>query len=175
MIELRHLRAFRAIMEHGSTVGAAQALGVSQPSVSRLLSELEQVRGEILFSRANGRLTPRHGAEMLLADVARALGQVEGIAGGASQGTPLTIAAPGGIIAAILAPACRHLLAEYPDLRIGAEIMSYHDTLNAVAMGRLDAGLVKGPVDHPAVAAIPLVTVGTEVVMPQGHPCQALP
>lgn len=162
-------------MEHGTTVGAARDLGVSQPSVSRLLAEFESLRGEELFTRANGRLIPRHGAEMLLSDVTRALAQVDGIAEGTGRGTPLTFAAPGGIISAIFAPACRALLADYPDLRVGAEIMSYHDTLNAVAMGRVDAGLVKGPVDHPAVAVVPLVTVGTDVVMPEGHPLLARP
>lgn len=169
MIELRHLRAFRAIMRQGSTVEAAATLGVSQPSISRLLSELEAARGEPLFIRANGRLSPRHTAEMLLPEVESALDKIDQMASGAAHGTPLLVAAPGGIVTAILAPACRRLKADFPDLRLSAEIMSYHETLNAVAMGRVDAGLVKAPVDHPAVESVALVTVGTEVVMPVGH------
>lgn len=170
MIELRHLRAFRAVMSAGSTVGAARALGVSQPSVSRLLAEMEAAQGESLFTRANGRLAARPVAEALLADVERALNALEGVIGGAGgRGMSLSIAAPGGIMNAVFGPALRRLMDEFPDLRLLTEIMSYHDTLNAVAMGRVDVGLVKAPVDHPAVVSIPLVTVGTEVVAPPDH------
>jgi DNA-binding transcriptional LysR family regulator len=170
MIELRHLRAFRAVMTHGSTVGAARALGVSQPSVSRLLAEMEAAQGEMLFMRANGRLAARPVAEVLLADVERALNAVEGVIGGAGgRGMSLSIAAPGGIMSAVFGPALRRLMDELPDLRILTEIMSYHDTLNAVAMGRVDVGLVKAPVDHPGVVSIPLVTVGTEIVSLPDH------
>jgi DNA-binding transcriptional LysR family regulator len=170
MIELRHLRAFRAVMSTGSTVGAARALGVSQPSVSRLLAEMEAAQGESLFTRANGRLAARPVAEVLLADVERALNAVDGVIGGAGgRGMSLGIAAPGGIMSAVFGPALRRLMDEFPDLRILTEIMSYHDTLNAVAMGRVDVGLVKAPVDHPGLVSIPLVTVGTEVVSLPDH------
>lgn len=170
MIELRHLRAFRAVMAHGSTVGAARALGVSQPSVSRLLAEMEAAQGESLFTRANGRLSPRPAAEVLVVDVERALNAMESVLGGTGgRGLSLSIAAPGGIMSAVFGPALRRLMDECPELRVLTEIMSYHDTLNAVAMGRVDVGLVKAPVDHPGVVAIPLVTVGTEVIVPAEH------
>jgi len=170
MIELRHLRAFRAVLLHGSTTAAAQVLGVSQPSVSRLLAELEAARGETLFARANGRLSPRPAAELLLPEVERMLGALDGLLRAETAQAPsLSVAAPGGIIGAIFGPACRRLRADYPDLLISADVMSYYDTLNAVAMGRVDLGLVKAPVEHPAVTALPLVTVASEVVMPDTH------
>lgn len=170
MIELRHLRAFRAIMQNGSTIAAAQQLGVSQPSISRLLAELEAARGEQLFTRANGRLAPRPAAELLMPEVVRTLAAMDGLTRtGAAQAHALSVAAPGGVIGAIFGPACRRLQDDFPDLLITAEVMSYYDTLNAVAMGRVDLGLVKAPVEHPAVTALPLVTVASEVVMPDTH------
>jgi DNA-binding transcriptional LysR family regulator len=169
-MELRHLRAFRAIMRNGTTVGAAESLGVSQPSISRLLAEMETAVGEPLFIRANGRLTPRAAAELMLADVERTLAGIDGLFG--AQGRhrmPLRVAAPAGAITSILSKAARRLSLAFPDLRLSAEIMSYYEVVNAVAMGRVDLGLVKAPVEHPAVAVIDLVTVGTDVVMPQHH------
>jgi DNA-binding transcriptional LysR family regulator len=131
---------------------------------------MEAAQGESLFTRANGRLAARPVAEALLADVERALNAVDGVIGGAGgRGMSLSIAAPGGIMSAVFGPALRRLMDEFPDLRLLTEIMSYHDTLNAVAMGRVDVGLVKAPVDHPAVVSIPLVTVGTEVVALPEH------
>jgi len=41
MINLRELEVFRAVTSSGTTVGAARALNLSQPSVWRLLKELE--------------------------------------------------------------------------------------------------------------------------------------
>lgn len=169
-IEVRHLRAFRALMQHGSTVAAAQALAISQPSVSRLLAELEAARRETLFDRANGRLVARAAAEMLLPEVEGLLSGMDALETDGAGGPPFVVAAPNGIVRRVFAPAIDRLLADHRDLRIAVEIMSYHETLNAVAMGRADVGLVKAPVEHPAVGASVLARVGTDVIMPADHP-----
>lgn len=170
-MELRHLRAFRAIMQTGSTVEAAQLLGVSQPSVSRLLAEFEAATGEALFIRANGRLMAREAAELMLPEVERALAGVEGLSRKADiRAAPLRIAAPAGVVTRIFGPALQRLHQELPSQRFLAEILSYYEVVGAVASGRSDIGFVKGPVEHPALQAIDLVTVGSDVVMPFDHP-----
>ncbi|MFN4099617.1 MAG: LysR substrate-binding domain-containing protein [Pararhodobacter sp.] len=170
-MDLRHIRAFRAIMQTGSTVEAARLLGVSQPSVSRLLAEFEAATGERLFIRANGRLTPREAADLLLPDVERTLAGVEGILSQVDRTSmPLRVAAPAGVVTRILAPAVRRLQGDRPGQKIIAEIMSYHEIVAAVASGRTDLGFVKAPVDHPALDSMELVTVGTDVVLLQDHP-----
>ena len=169
-MDLRHLRVFGAIMRHGSTVGAARALGLSQPSVSRLLTELEAGLGQRLFVRANGRLVARDTAEALLPKVERALAGVDAVfAGGGSEALSLRIAAPAGIVTRLFGPAARRMQTIAPGLGVHAEILSYSDTLDAVAAGRIDLGFVKAPVNHPAVAEHDLVVVGTDVVLPDGH------
>lgn len=157
-------------MRTGSTVGAAETLGVSQPSISRLLGEMEAAVGESLFNRAKGRLLPRPSAESLLPGVERALAGIEGLLGaGRRQTAPLRIAAPAGVVTSIFSQAVRRLAVDVPSLRVTAEIMSYYEVVNAVAMGRVDVGLVKAPVEHPAVTVQHLVTVGTDVVLPATH------
>lgn len=47
----RHIRAFLAVAESGSTAGAARALHLSQPSVSVAVKELEEILGQPLFQR----------------------------------------------------------------------------------------------------------------------------
>ena len=173
-MDLRHIRAFKAIMQTGSTVEAARMLGVSQPSVSRLLAEFEAATGERLFTRANGRLTPRDAAELILPDVDRTLAGFEGLISNVDRtALPLRVAAPAGVITQIIAPAVRRLLVDRPGQKVVAEIMSYHDVIAAVASGRVDIGFVKAPVEHPAINIVPLVTVGTDVVLPEGHPLAA--
>lgn len=50
-VELRHLRAFLAVAETGSFTRAAERLGVTQPSVSVRIRELEAALGTQLFHR----------------------------------------------------------------------------------------------------------------------------
>lgn len=158
-------------MQTGSTVEAARLLGVSQPSVSRLLAEFEAATGERLFIRANGRLTPREAAELLLPDVERTLAGVEGLLSQADRTSmPLRIAAPAGVVTRIIAPAMRRLQVDRPGQKIIAEIMSYYEIVAAIASGRVDLGFVKAPVEHPALDSMDLVTVGTDVVLLEDHP-----
>lgn len=50
-MNLRQLEAFRATMRRGSITGAASLLHISQPSVSRLIADLEVSLGFKLFTR----------------------------------------------------------------------------------------------------------------------------
>lgn len=54
----RQLLAFRATIVLGSITAAAKELNVSQPAVSRLVSDLESSLGFPLFVRQTGRLVP---------------------------------------------------------------------------------------------------------------------
>jgi DNA-binding transcriptional LysR family regulator len=59
-IEVRHLRTVVAIAEHGSLTGAAAALGLGQPGVSRALAQVEARLGVRLVQRTtrSTELTP---------------------------------------------------------------------------------------------------------------------
>ncbi|MBV9022699.1 MAG: LysR family transcriptional regulator [Streptomycetaceae bacterium] len=52
--ELRHLRAFIAVIEHQSFTRAAESLWVSQPSLSRTIAQMEHQVGQRLIIRDNG-------------------------------------------------------------------------------------------------------------------------
>ena len=54
----RQLEAFRNVMQTGTTAKAADLMCVSQPAVSRLISELEIYLNFSLFDRNKGRLVP---------------------------------------------------------------------------------------------------------------------
>jgi DNA-binding transcriptional LysR family regulator len=53
-VELRHLRALRAVAEEGSFIGAADILGFSQAAISQQISGLERAVGQALFDRPGG-------------------------------------------------------------------------------------------------------------------------
>ncbi|HYZ82654.1 MAG TPA: LysR family transcriptional regulator [Solirubrobacteraceae bacterium] len=52
-LELRHLRCFVAVAEHGQISAAAEALHVAQPAVSQTIRQLERVLGVTLFDRTS--------------------------------------------------------------------------------------------------------------------------
>lgn len=53
-MKLRHLEAFRAVMNAGSISQAAETMHLSQPAVSKLISDLERSIGFDLFVRSRG-------------------------------------------------------------------------------------------------------------------------
>ena len=54
-MELRHLRALRAVAEEGSFIGAADILGYSQAAISQQIAGLEAAVGQSLFDRPGAR------------------------------------------------------------------------------------------------------------------------
>jgi DNA-binding transcriptional LysR family regulator len=68
-MNLRHIEIFHAVYVNGSVSGAARALNVSQPSVSKMLRHAETLLGFQLFQRTNGGLVPTEDAHTLFADV----------------------------------------------------------------------------------------------------------
>lgn len=72
-MELRHLRYFEAVVAAGNVTRAAAALGLSQPSLSQALKEMEEELGVTLLDRGPrgsvltpaGREFTKHASEML--------------------------------------------------------------------------------------------------------------
>lgn len=68
-LRFRQLQAFHAIVEAGTVTGAAETLGISQPGISNLLSDLERQTGLKLFERQHGRLIPTPEARLMHREV----------------------------------------------------------------------------------------------------------
>ena len=60
-----------AVSDHGSITNAAAELGVSQPAVSRLPSDLGENLGFTLFDRKKGQLIPSQEVRFLQPDIRR--------------------------------------------------------------------------------------------------------
>ena len=67
-MDLRRLRTFVTVAEHGSVSKAAVALHITQPALSRQISSLEDEFGFELFERAGRRLLLTARGEQLLGD-----------------------------------------------------------------------------------------------------------
>ena len=78
-ITFRQVDAFRTVVSTGSVTEAASVLGISQPAVSRLLTDMEKEVGFKLFSRVGRNLVPTAESRLLGEEVKRALSGLERI------------------------------------------------------------------------------------------------
>ncbi len=75
-MELRHLHALVAVEREGTISAAAQALGTTQPALSRTIRQLEAELGQELFARSRnrvrfnetGQLALKHAREVIAAE-----------------------------------------------------------------------------------------------------------
>ena len=78
-ITFRQIDAFRTVVSTGTVTESAQMLGISQPAVSRLISDLESEVAFKLFTRSGRNLKPTLEARLLVEEVRRALSGLERI------------------------------------------------------------------------------------------------
>ncbi|UFN47884.1 LysR substrate-binding domain-containing protein [Roseomonas sp. OT10] len=75
----RHLEAFHAVIQSGGFTRAAKLLRTSQPSISRLIAELQDSLAFPLFSRVQGRTVPTAEALVFHQEVERSFTGVDKI------------------------------------------------------------------------------------------------
>jgi LysR family cyn operon transcriptional activator len=145
-LEIRHLRYFLAVAEAGSFSRAADRLGISQPSVSQQMRDLEAGLRVALFQRRGKRilLTPRG---LIFQEHARAiLRQLENFLQELnSEPGELRGALRLGVVPILNVPLVPHLMglfaANHPGISIIVEEISSTEIETALEEGRMDVGL----------------------------------
>ncbi|OLT11035.1 hypothetical protein BJF79_24790 [Actinomadura sp. CNU-125] len=161
-MDLRLLRFFVAIIDHGGVTRAAEALYVAQPSVSQALRTLEQRLGVVLFERVGRglRLTDA-GRELevrarsVLAEVDEARERVGRVA--RLDAGRLTVAAASTLAIHPLGPWVKRLLDAHPGLQVHVrEPGSVAGVLAEVTDGAAEIGLVELPVHKASLETVEL-------------------
>jgi DNA-binding transcriptional LysR family regulator len=168
------MEAFRAVMSHGSVTRAAEAMNVTQPAVSRLISNLEASLGLQMFLRDQGRLRPTQEAHLLfqesimafngLARLREAAMSLRGLQRGRVRIVSETVYAE-GFLPRIVSAYCR----EHPDLHIEVDTGPSARIADWIAETWYDIGLVVLPVSQPDVAVHPLRRQHALCALPQNH------
>ncbi|WP_380166125.1 LysR family transcriptional regulator [Jannaschia sp. R86511] len=179
MIDLSALVALRAVDRHGSVVAAAEALGFTPSAVSQQVKRLERQTGVVLLERVGrgvlltgaGRQLVDEGARLLqdLEQIEAGLHRRAGVVAGQLRLTSFSTATRG-----LVAPAVRGLLDAHPDLLLQLTEREPWDTVDLVATGRTDVGVVHSWGDVALsipehVLATPLAGDVADVVVPRGH------
>jgi DNA-binding transcriptional LysR family regulator len=178
-IGLRQIEAFRAVMLHGSTVRAAEALSITQPAISYLLSALERSVGFALFNRVKRRLVPTSDGLRFFEEVQRVYEGVESFEAVArairnhEDSTLRLLLTPalsiGEIVQRVgdfarLHPKLRLIIDTHPRLVIVQKVLN----------GQADLGVLSLPVDNKPLVTQPLMSRPLVCVFPTGHPLESV-
>lgn len=140
---IRRYRTFACVAWHKSYTKAAEELGCTPSTVSRMVASLEEHCGFPLFERRGGEQElSREGAqllsdvELLLDDYERLQRRIEALRG--PDAGCLAIAAPSSIVATQLAEPLGRLVAEHPGVSVELHETTYHDAVRLLAEGTVD-------------------------------------
>lgn len=155
-VSLRLLEIFAAMMRNGTTVEAAEALGVSQPAVSAGLKQLEAQLGIVLFERTSRRMNPTTEAQDLFAEIRPMFSMMQGFTQAARdirqglRGRLRIICTPP--IGHTIAPrALQHFLRERPDVSVGFDVRRLEHVVEAVHSGSADLGIAITMDQYPSL------------------------
>ncbi|MGY2399996.1 LysR family transcriptional regulator [Pseudomonas sp. SDO5271_S396] len=177
MTNFKQLEAFKAIMETGSTIGAAARMDLSQSAVSRLLGQLEESLGVALFLRRNGRLTATPEADELLADISGVLDGMQRVQRraddlrlGRSSKTLLKLGVPPSMTQQLIPRLVAAYLRDREDVVVELLIGSNAYLERAVLDRAADLALVRLPIENEGLDVTPVLEAEGVCVMPLGHP-----
>lgn len=176
-LNLRQIEVFRAVMITGSVSGAAQLLFVSQPAVSRLLSQTENRLGFALFERIKGRLHATAEAKRLFQEVQSVYAGVQRVNAmakglGDNRRGVLKIVSSTSVGQMFIPQAIATFRRTHPSVRINFMIMSYAHLLERLLDHQADIGVITSPMEHPNLTVERLSENRLVCLFPDGHPLE---
>lgn len=173
-MNVKALRAFRAVVTEGSVIGASRAMNLSQPAVSRLLGLLEAELRLTLFSRVRRRLILTDEGRAFLREAGRILANLDEIPRiadeiRASRVKRLRVVSMPRTALSLVCPAVAGLAREHPDVEISLDLRPRRELESWIGGKEYDIGFGIVPVVHRAVSCVTLVRARMEVLMPAGH------
>ncbi|MFT6024459.1 MAG: DNA-binding transcriptional LysR family regulator [Ascidiaceihabitans sp.] len=165
-----------AVVQHSSVTRAAKELGISQPAVSRLLSDLGHTLGFSLFDRRDGRLVPTQEVRFLQSDIQRVLdlmGQIGDVSQSITQRKTghIRIACLPGFATSHLPAVIAKFLKDRPGVSFTIEPDRPERILEWMIDEQFDFGITDGFRGHSAVESRD-IDVRTVCIFPTGHPLE---
>lgn len=173
-MNLRHVDAFRTIILRGSMTAAAQELRTSQPSISRLIGELEMEIDLRLFERRAGRLRPTPEGLAFYREVERSFTGLENLTSAARDirafGTGRLRIAAMPVMALGFIPRCiRKFKERFPRAIISLQMGNDGTVTRWMSSSYCDIGFVANVIDIPQVEHQPLYAVPGVCALPPSH------
>ncbi|MBK8740997.1 MAG: LysR family transcriptional regulator [Betaproteobacteria bacterium] len=171
----RQIETFRAVMITGSFTVAAEMLRTSQPTTSRVISELAEAVGFALFRRQGRRVTPTADGRALFESVEahyRGLEEIEVAAARIRRfdGASLRIASVTSMALSLLPVAIDAFRRELPHVPITVSSGNHDTILGQLVNRQCDLGLAIMPDVPLEVDAHPIARVQVVAVLARDNP-----
>ena len=145
-VTYRMIEAFRAAMLNGGISAGADALGISQPAMSRLIADLQRSVGFPLFAKAGRTVKPTDEANALMTKVQQSFLGLEQITDFSAQLRKqklgrLSVCTVPSIGHSVMPAIVRQLREQFPDVLINLSVTSYVDVAKQVRTRQADIGL----------------------------------
>lgn len=173
-LNYRQIEAFRAVMLTGTTIAAAERLNTTQPSISRLLTQIQSTTKLKLFELDRGRLRPTPEATKLFEAVQRSFVGLEKIEEAVSlikrSGVGVfRIACTPTLGISILPHAITQFQKKYPDVYISLRTLGSPFIREGLLNGAYDVGLTTSRIDEKVLRTEVLSEVEAVCVMGKDH------
>ncbi|SFE56080.1 LysR family transcriptional regulator [Paracidovorax wautersii] len=173
-VTLRQLHVFQAVAATRNFSRAGDAVGLTQPAVSRSITELEAQLGLKLLHRTTREVELTEAGRSLAARLPRLLDELEGmlldVRGMGSARRSRVRVASSPTLSAHLMPEC---IARCREALPGVELLLLdriqNDVLASVLSGEVDFGVVIDPSDRDALHCEPILTDPFCLACPPGH------
>ena len=175
-MDLHSLQAFIEVARHGSFSGAAEALFVTQPAISKRIKALEEELSTALFDRLGRKTSLTEAGRALLPRAKQLLDEAEDMRRFASS---LSATVTGSLVMGTshhiglhrLPPVLKAFRAAYPDVRLDIRFMDSEQACHAVESGDLELAIVTLPSEVPVNLEVqPIWTDRLHVVAEKDHP-----
>ena len=175
MITLRQVEAFRAVMISGSVTQAANMLFVSQPAVSRILSDLEYRVGFKLFDRARRHLVPTEEGRAFYDEVERAFTGLQQIDQAAAsirryKRGHLRLITFQSLAATLMVDLIARFAGRFPEIAVSLEVQPSQRVFERVVSQHCDLGILTAPVASASVITRSIGTTQAVCILPGSHP-----
>ncbi|MCQ4209244.1 MULTISPECIES: LysR family transcriptional regulator [Streptomyces] len=174
--DLNLVRTFVLLYETRSVTATAEALHVTQPTVSYGLQKLRRRFADELFRRTGSGLAPTTTARALYEPLHSALSEIETAVSGARSFDPATARAAFTVClsdlgeVALLPRVMAALPRCAPSATLTVRSLDVEGVADQLARGEIDAFIASPPLGSPRMARIPLFSEGYVAVVAKEHP-----
>ena len=171
-MELRHLLYFKTVSEQLHFRRAAELLFISQPPLSRQIKELEEELGAQLFIRNNKRVSLTDAGKYFKNEVDSIFARLEESKNTVKkihelESGELKIGYISSVYQPHLAAVLKEMRVEFPFVKTSLYELPTVKQIEAIEQGKLDAGILRAPVDSEKIQLKSLYFDPFMVVLPQ--------
>lgn len=174
-ITFKQVDAFRTVVSTGTVTEAAAMLGISQPAVSRLISDFEAEVGFQLFQRSGRVLVPTDEARLLVEEVRQAVSGMEHIKDSAAAigkfgHARLNLVITPGVSSQLAPDLIGDFVTRWPQAMARMEIAPSDDAVEWMVSQNYDFGITTTEPVNPSFESLVIRDSDVCCVLPSGHP-----